>query len=89
MSRWVLLPRSWARPPRGNRWAMRREGLWPAVALHALLNAVVGAQAVNNPQFAETVWGWLLVLALQLPAVVLGIVLILRVPLRPVVPVAA
>lgn len=59
--------------------------VWPAVMLHVMLNAVVGAQAVNNPQFAETVSGWLLVLALQLPAVVLGIVLILRVPPRPVV----
>jgi membrane protease YdiL (CAAX protease family) len=63
--------------------------VWPAVVLHVILNAVIGAQAVGNPQFAETVSGWLLVLALQLPAVVLGIVLILRVQPRPVVPAAA
>ena len=66
--------------------ALHAGSVWPAVVLHVLLNAVVGAQAVSNPQFAETVSGWLLVLALQLPAVVLGIGLILRVPPRPVVP---
>lgn len=60
--------------------------VWPAVALHVLLNAVVGAQAASNPQFAETVPGWLLVLALQLPAVVLGMGLIFGVQSRPVVP---
>jgi hypothetical protein len=63
--------------------------VWPAVVLHVVLNAVVGAQAVGNPEFAETVSGWLLVLALQLPAVVLGMVLILRVQPRPIVPAAA
>ncbi len=63
--------------------------VWPAVVLHVVLNAVVGAQAVGNPQFAETVSGWLLVLALQLPVVVLGMVLILRVQPRPIVPAAA
>jgi len=66
--------------------ALHAGSVWPAVALHVLLNAVVGAQAVSNPGFAETVSGWLLVLALQLPAVGLGIWLLGRVPPRPVVP---
>ncbi len=62
--------------------ALYAGSVWPAVALHVLLNAVDGAQAVNNPRFAETVSGWLLVLALQLPAVGLGIWLLRRVPPR-------
>ena len=60
--------------------------VWPAVVLHVLLNAIVGAQAVSNPGFAETVSGWLMVLVLQLPAVGLGIWMLARVPPRPVVP---
>ena len=68
--------------------ALSAGSVWPAVVLHVLLNAVVGAQAVGNPGFAETVSGWLVVLALQLPAVVLGIWLIRRVPPCSVLPAA-
>ena len=66
--------------------ALSAGSVWPAVILHVLLNAVVGAQAVGDPGFAETASGWLLVLALQLPAVGLGIWLLRRVPPRSVVP---
>jgi len=69
--------------------ALHARSVWPAVALHVFLNAVIGAQAVSNPGFAETVSGWLLVLALQLPAVGLGIWMIARAQARPVVPGAA
>jgi membrane protease YdiL (CAAX protease family) len=54
--------------------------VWPAVVLHVALNALVGTRAVTSPGFSETVSGWLLVLALQLPVVVLGVLLIHRVP---------
>jgi membrane protease YdiL (CAAX protease family) len=59
---------------------LHSRSLWPAVVLHVLLNAMLGAQAVVSPAFAETVSGWSLVLALQLPAVVLGMWLLYRVP---------
>ena len=48
--------------------------------LHVALNALVGTRAVTSPGFMETVSGWLIVLALQLPVVVLGMLLIYRVP---------
>ncbi len=56
--------------------------VWPAVAIHALLNGVVGARAASIAGFEETVSAWLLVLALELPAVAFGLYLLRRVRRR-------
>ncbi len=53
--------------------------VWPAVAIHALLNAVVGARAVGTAGFEETVAAWLVILVLKLPAVAFGLYLLRRV----------
>ncbi len=56
--------------------------VWPAVAIHALLNGVVGARAAGIAGFEETVSAWLLILALELPAVAFGLYLLRRVRRR-------
>ena len=50
--------------------------LWPAIALHVALNASVGARAIGVPEFQETVTGWLIILAWELPLLVLGLFMV-------------
>lgn len=60
--------------------------LWPAVILHGVVNAAVNVKAVNTPGFAETTSAWLFILLTDLPLVALGLYLLRRTKLRPVVP---
>lgn len=55
---------------------LRGLSLWPAVAVHLLLNAYVGARAVGVAGFEETVSAWVTILLLGLPLPVLGLCLL-------------
>jgi membrane protease YdiL (CAAX protease family) len=52
--------------------------IWPAVALHAGLNGLVGAVAVGRPGFEETVSAWVWILISKLPLVLVGVFLLKR-----------
>jgi membrane protease YdiL (CAAX protease family) len=52
--------------------------IWPAVAFHAVPNAVVGAFAVATPGFSETVAAWVPILLSEIPVVALGLYLLAR-----------
>ncbi len=60
--------------------------LWPAVVIHGVLNASINIYAVNTPGFSESVGGWILILLLQLQLVMLSLMLLRRMPPRPVIP---
>ncbi len=53
--------------------------IWPAVAYHAVPNAVVGAFAVATPGFSETVAAWVPILLSEIPVVALGLYLLARI----------
>jgi membrane protease YdiL (CAAX protease family) len=63
--------------------------IWPAAAMHGLLNAVISVRAVSTPDFEETVLGYVLIIVLSLPLVLCGVYLARRVSPRSFVPDAA
>jgi membrane protease YdiL (CAAX protease family) len=52
--------------------------IWPPIAIHVALNAIVGARAVGVEGFEEPVSGWLVILVFELPALLLGLLLLRR-----------
>jgi membrane protease YdiL (CAAX protease family) len=46
---------------------IRARSIWPAVAIHVLLNAFVGARAADVPGFKETVSAWIPIVLSQIP----------------------
>ena len=67
---------------RPQRWhvaeVIRGSSLWPAVTLHLLLNAYVGARAAGVPGFEETLSAWTTILFYSLPLPALGLLLLRR-----------
>lgn len=62
------------------------KSIWPAVFLHALVNAAVNVKVIGDPTYAETPSMGILYVLLSLPVVIYGLVLLRKVPLQPVVP---
>jgi membrane protease YdiL (CAAX protease family) len=52
---------------------IRARSIWPAVLIHLVLNAYVGARAVSVPGFEETLSAWGVILLFELPLVALGL----------------
>ena len=60
--------------------------IWPVVAWHGLLNALVSARAIGIPDFRETTSMWALVILANLPLLVYGVILLARQRPRPASP---
>jgi hypothetical protein len=58
---------------------LRWQTIWPAIALHSLLNTVAAIVAYNTPGFDESEPALIAAILFQVPIVVLGMYLIMRV----------
>jgi membrane protease YdiL (CAAX protease family) len=65
---------------------LRWKTLWPAVALHSLLNTLVAIVAFHTPGFEEPADVLLLAALLQVPVVLLALFVILRIKPEEIVP---
>ena len=57
--------------------------IWPVITFHWMVNLAVSLQAVQNPNFEETLPAWLIFNLVIFPMVVVGIYLLRKVPLTP------
>jgi len=55
--------------------------IWPVIVFHWVVNLTVNLQAIQNPDFEETLPAWLLFNLVILPMVIVGIQLLRKVPL--------
>jgi hypothetical protein len=60
---------------------LRWRTIWTAVLLHGVLNAFVSIRAIEIPGFTETATALGTIIMLQVPLVVFGAILILKIPL--------
>jgi hypothetical protein len=65
---------------------LRWKTIWPAIALHSLLNALVAMFAFYTPGFQEPAGVLFLAVLFQIPVAILAFLVIARIRLADVVP---
>lgn len=65
---------------------LRWKTIWTVVVFHAVVNAVMTVRAIEIEGFAETASSLSMIIPFQVPFVLLGLAMIWKAPLRPVVP---